>query len=260
MSKKVIFITVVDIYDINGNVLCEDYRGDKDPFIRRTGDYKLAEAEGHKIAVDDGYKIYVSKKMEDNMFFYGLGERTGHLNKRGYHYVNWNTDNPAPHGETFDRLYKSIPFMIGMKDNNAFGIFFDNHFETHFDLGRDNSEYYYFSAVDGNLDYYFINGPEIKKVLKGYTELTGTTPLPQLWTLGYQQCRWSYTPKERVMEVAKSFREKNIPCDTIYLDIDYMDGYRVFTWDDKKFSNHKEMIKELKSMGFKVVTIIEEKE
>ena len=248
----------VDIYDKDNNILCEDYRGEKNHFVRRSADYKLAEAEGHKINDgDDEFKIYVSKKMEDNMYFYGLGERSGHLNKKGYHYVNWNTDNPAPHGETFDRLYKSIPFLIGMKDETAFGIFFDNHFETHFDMGRDNSDYYYFSAVDGNLDYYFIYGPTVKKVVKGYTSLTGTTPLPQLWTLGYQQCRWSYPCKERVMEIAHAFREKDIPCDTIYLDIDYMDGYRVFTWDNEKFPDFEGMVKELKDMGFKVVTIID---
>ncbi|MDZ5010257.1 alpha-glucosidase, partial [Clostridium perfringens] len=81
--------------------------------------------------------------------------------------------------------------------------------------------------------------------------------LPQLWTLGYQQCRWSYAPQERVMEIAKAFREKNIPCDTIYLDIDYMDDFRVFTWDKKKFKDPKAFTDELKEMGFKVVTIID---
>ncbi|EKQ51337.1 MULTISPECIES: glycoside hydrolase family 31 protein [unclassified Clostridium] len=247
----------VDIYDKNGALLCEDYRGESKPFNRRYGDYVLAEAEGHTLNGAADYKVYVSKKMEDDMYFYGLGERSGHLNKRGYHYVNWNTDNPAPHGETFDRLYKSIPFLIGLNKGNAFGIFFDNHFETHFDMGRDNSKYYYFAGVDGNLDYYFIYGPTIRKVVEGYTKITGTMPLPQMWTLGYQQCRWSYDSKERLMEVANSFREKGIPCDTLYLDIDYMDEYRVFTWNNERFEDPEQMIKALNNMGFKVVTIID---
>ena len=247
----------VDIYDKEGNILCEDYRGDKEPFKRRTGDYKLAEAEGHNINSDSYYKVYISKKIEEDMYFYGLGEKSGYLNKKGYHYVNWNTDDPKPHGETFDRLYKSIPFLITLKKDDAFGIFFDNHFETHFDMGRDNPKYYYFSGVDGNLDYYFIYGPSVKKVVEGYTKLTGTMPLPSLWTLGYQQCRWSYDNEERLMEVANTFREKGIPCDTLYLDIDYMDGYRVFTWNNERFKNPKEVIKKLNSMGFKVVTIID---
>ena len=220
---------IVNIYDIKGNILCADYKGEYKPFKRRSGDFALAEAEGHNINGENEYKVYVSKKMEDDMYFYGLGERTGPLNKKSYHYVNWNTDNPSPHGETFDRLYKSIPFLISIKDKTAFGIFFDNHFKTYFDMGRDNKDYYYFAADDGNLDYYFIYGPEVKKVVEGYTKLTGTVPLPQLWSLGYQQCRWSYENEERLMEIANNFRERGIPCDTLYLDIDYMDGYRVFT-------------------------------
>ena len=163
------------------------------------------------------------------MCFYGLGDKTGYLNKKWKHYKNWNTDNPDPHGETFEQLYKSIPFFITLNDQDAYGVFFDNSFETHFDFGKENKEYFYFSAVDGNLDYYFIYGPTIKEVVQGYTLLTGTQKLPQLWTLGYHQSRFSYIPDTRVLEVAEKFREKDIPCDCIHLDIDYMDGFRVFT-------------------------------
>ena len=247
----------VDIYNSKGEILCRDYRGKRDPFRRLGANSTLAAEEGHKLEGHEEYKIYVSKAMENDMYFYGLGERTGSLNKKGYHYRNWNTDDPTPHGETYAQLYKSIPFLIAIKNNEASGIFFDNHFESHFDMGKENSNYYYFGAKDGNLDYYFIYGPEVSEVVNEYTNLTGKTPLPQLWTLGYQQCRWSYAPEQRALEIAKTFREKNIPCDTIYLDIDYMDDFRVFTWDNKKFKNPKAFTDELKSMGFKVVTIID---
>ena len=247
----------VDIYNYKGEILCRDYRGKRDPFRRLGANSTLAAEEGHKLEGHEEYKVYVSKVMENDMYFYGLGERTGSLNKKGYHYRNWNTDDPTPHGETYAQLYKSIPFLITLKGGEACGIFFDNHFESHFDMGKENSNYYYFGAVDGNLDYYFMYGPTIKEVVNKYTNLTGKTPLPQLWTLGYQQCRWSYAPQERAMEIAKCFREKDIPCDTIYLDIDYMDGFRVFTWDNKKFENPKEFLQQLKEMGFKVVTIID---
>ena len=247
----------VDIYNYKGEILCRDYRGKRDPFRRLGANSTLAAEEGHKLEGHEEYKVYVSKVMENDMYFYGLGERTGSLNKKGYHYRNWNTDDPTPHGETYAQLYKSIPFLIAIKNNEASGIFFDNHFESHFDMGKENSNYYYFGAKDGNLDYYFIYGPEVSEVVNEYTNLTGKTPLPQLWTLGYQQCRWSYAPEQRALEIAKTFREKNIPCDTIYLDIDYMDDFRVFTWDNKKFKNPKAFTDELKSMGFKVVTIID---
>lgn len=248
---------MVDIYDNEGNILCQDYRGERKAFSRRSGDFKLAEEEGHKLAQDSGEKITIVKKMEEDMFFYGLGEKTGHLNKKGYHYKMWNTDDPSPHVESYEALYKSIPFFIAMKEKKAFGIFFDNTFETHFDMGKENLDYYYFSAVDGNLDYYFIYGPSIKEVVGGYTKLTGRSPLPQLWALGYHQSRWSYSPEECVWEIAENFRKRDIPCDVIHFDIDYMDGYRVFTWDKNKFPNPEEFLAKLKEQGFKAVTIID---
>ncbi|WP_100488963.1 glycoside hydrolase family 31 protein [Sporolactobacillus pectinivorans] len=250
----------VDIYDAAGNLLCADYRGSAEPFVRRGSGEGLdvAAEEGHKLELEKNrLKVRVLKKMDEELFFYGLGDKTGHLNKKGYHYKMWNTDNPDPHVESFEAMYKSIPFFITLKKKQAFGLFFDNTFESVFDLGKENSNYYSFGAVDGNLNYYFIYGPAVKEVVNGYTYLTGTTPLPQLWTLGYQQCRWSYTPEERLHEIAAAFREKDIPCDVLYLDIDYMDGYRVFTWDKKKFPDPKKTLKELKDQGYKVVTIID---
>ena len=248
----------VDIFNKFGNIICEDYRGKRDPFIKNcAGRLDIATQEGHKINEHMDYKIFIPKKLEDNMYFYGFGEKTGHLNKKGYHYINWNTDDPTPHGETYEKLYKSIPFFITIKNKEAFGIFFDNTFETHFDLGKENSNYYYFASVDGNIDYYFIYGPSVENVIKGYTDLTGTTPLPQMWTLGYQQCRWAYCPESNLIDVANKFRQKDIPCDVLYLDIEYMDDFRVFTWDRKKFYDPKKMITNLKRDGFKLVTIID---
>lgn len=258
LTLKIYDCFKVDIYNKDNKLICEDYRGKREPFIRNcAGRLDIATQEGHKPTDHKDYKVFIPKVMSDDMYFYGFGERTGHLNKKGCHYYNWNTDDPSPHGETYEKLYKSIPFFITMKDTEAFGIFFDNTFETHFDLGKENSNYYYFASVDGNIDYYFMYGPTIKEVIKNYTYLTGKTPLPQLWTLGYQQCRWAYCPEENVMDISNKFREKDIPCDTIYLDIEYMDDFRVFTWDKNKFKNPKKMIEKLNKDGFKLVTIID---
>jgi Alpha-glucosidases, family 31 of glycosyl hydrolases len=251
---------MITIRDKDGNILSEDYQGDAEPFVRRgSGDgLELAAAEGHKLEAErNKLKIRVLKKLEKDMFFYGLGEKTGPLNKKGYHYKMWNTDDPSPHVESFEALYKSIPFLLALKDRQAFGYFFDNTYESVFDLGKENSAYYAYGAVDGNLDYYFIYGPSVRDVIGGYTHLTGTAPLPQLWTLGYQQCRWAYVPEKRLREVAETFRKKDIPCDALYLDIDYMDGYSVFTWDKKKFPDPYKTLQDLQTEGFKVVTIID---
>lgn len=247
----------VDFFDKDGTALCEDFKEERKPFIRR-GVTNMALEEGHKLEFDEkSHKIEVVKKMSGDEKFYGLGDKTGHLNKRGYYYEMWNTDCPAPHVESFKSLYKSIPFFITLRDKCTFGIFFDNTFKTYFDMGKENSRYYYFASDDGNLDYYFIGGKNIKDILSGYTSLTGRTPLPQMWALGYQQSRWSYVPESRLKEIAKTFRGKDIPCDVIHLDIDYMDKFKVFTWDKEKFKDEKKTLNELKKDGFKIVTIID---
>jgi alpha-glucosidase len=248
---------IVDFYDEMGNILCEDYRGERKPFVRRGNGGKLEE-EGHKVLENiKENKVQVIKKLMGDEKFYGLGDKTGHLNKRAYDYEMWNTDEPAPHVESHKSLYKSIPFFITLRDKFVFGIFFDNTYKSYFDMGKENSEYYYFAAEDGNLNYYFIYGDKMEQVISRYTDLTGKTPLPQMWALGYQQSRWSYDTKDRVMEIAENFRKYDIPIDVIHMDIDYMDGYRVFTFDNNKFPDFKKIMDDLKGMGIKVVTIID---
>ncbi|MBK1811175.1 glycoside hydrolase family 31 protein [Clostridium sp. YIM B02505] len=247
----------VDFYSIEEKLLCEDYREERNPFLRR-GTISDAQDEGHNVDKQaDKHKIQVVKRLFGDEKFYGLGEKTGHLNKRGYYYEMWNTDDPTPHVESHKSLYKSIPFFITLRDESVFGIFFDNTFKTYFDMGKENSKYYYFGADNGNLDYYFIGGNNVQSILKGYTDLTGKTPLPQMWTLGYQQSRWAYSPASRVKEIAKNFREKGIPCDTIHLDIDYMENFKVFTWDKERFPDEKKLLNNLSEDGFKIVTIID---
>ncbi|GAA0079153.1 glycoside hydrolase family 31 protein [Clostridium sp. CTA-5] len=247
----------VDFYNKNLELLCSDYKAERKPFLRR-GESQLSALEGHKLVdSNNNFKIQVVKKLNGDEKFYGLGDKTGYLNKRGYEYEMWNTDDPTPHVESFKSLYKSIPFFITLTGNNTFGIFFDNNFKTYFDMGKENEDYYYFASDDGNLDYYFINGDNMCDVVNGYTYLTGKTPLPQMWTLGYQQSRWSYYPESRIKELEKNFRENDIPCDAIHLDIDYMDNYKVFTWDNKKFNNPNKFLSDLKDNGFKIVTIID---
>lgn len=179
------------------------------------------------------------------------------MNKRGYEYFNWNTDNPAPHVDNFQRLYKSIPFFITLKKNAVFGLFFDNTFKSFFDMGKESENYYWFGADKGNLDYYFIGGADMKEIIKGYMYLTGTAPLPQLWTLGYHQSKWGYKCEEDVRKVAQKMRENQIPCDVIHLDIDYMERYKVFTIDEKKFPDMKKLTDDLAKMGLRIVTIMD---
>lgn len=227
------------------------------------GGITVTDSEGNIISkdADCGFSwtrdaVKCKKVMGSNDHFYGLGEKTGFLDKKGKKYVMWNTDEPT-HTPTKDPLYKTIPLLIQFNGDFATGIFVDKTCKMWFDLGDEHVEYYSFEAADCEMDYYFIYGPDIKRVIGTYTELTGRMYLPPMWALGYQQCRWSYFPEETVRNLAKTFREKDIPCDIIYLDIDYMDGYRVFTWDHNRFPEPEKMLAELSEQGFKVVTIVD---
>ena len=188
--------------------------------------------------------------------FYGFGERTGYLDKRGTALTMWNTDTTL-HSPSTDSLYVSVPFFIGFDGNQAYGVFLDSPGKCTFDMGKTSPCDYMFATTGEKLDYYFFAGPDIKGVVAQYAELTGTMELPPLWALGYHQSRYSYCPQEDVEETARNLREHDIPCDAIYLDIHYMDGYRVFTFDQETFPDPSGLIARLKGMGFKVVTIVD---
>lgn len=219
----------------------------------------LLAAEGHDVAdlKSKDYKVQVLFKLRDEERFYGMGDKTGFLNKRGYAYENWNSDIPQLHHENMPALYKSIPFYIGKGAGFVYGMFFDNTFHSYMDFGKESSDYFYYGADEGNLDFYFMAGEAIADIVEHYTYLTGRAPLPQLWTLGYHQCRWGYESAKDIRTVAKAMREYGIPCESVQYDIDYMEGYRVFTWDDKEYEPAGQLIKELEQDGFKAVCIID---
>ena len=181
------------------------------------------------------------------------------LNKRSYAYENWNSDIPDPHEECFKSLYKDFPvfFVSSAAAERTYGIFFDNTFHTYFDFGFESPDYLSFGAKEGALNYYFFAGPTLREAVSRYTWLTGRAPLPQRWALGYQQCRWGYASAEEFRALARKFRELDIPLDALHFDIDYMDGYRVFTTNDKTFPDFPGLLAELKAQGIKAVTIID---
>ncbi|RZK43081.1 MAG: DUF4968 domain-containing protein [Pedobacter sp.] len=203
-----------------------------------------------------GYYVYATKDCLPEENFFGLGDKSGNLNLRGRKFVNWNTDAYS-FGWDQDPLYRTIPFYIGVHQSAAYGVFFDNTFRSYFDFGRENNEKTSFWSDGGELQYYYIHGPHMMDVVKRYQTLTGTHKLPPKWALGYHQCRWSYYPESKVRDIAQGFRENKIPCDAIYLDIDYMDGYRCFTWNKKYFPDPKGMIKDLANIGMKTVVMID---
>lgn len=203
-----------------------------------------------------GYIVQMTKKIQDKEVFYGLGDKPTDLNLKGKRFTNWGTDHYG-YSKNSDPLYKNIPVYYGLHAGMAYGIFFDNSFKSYFDFGSERNTATSFWAQGGEMNYYFIAGPALLDVATRYTQLTGRPEMPPMWALGFQQCKWSYFPESNVMEVAHTMRKWEIPCDAIYLDIDYMDGFRCFTWDKERFPDPKGMVDRLRQIGFKTMVIID---
>lgn len=229
----------------------------KNPFhiTFRDVDNNLLNEDDPSLSVRwNGEQVTAYKKLQPNERFIGLGEKNGPLDKRGRGYINWNTDNYA-YGPDADPLYVSIPFYIGLHHKHAYGIYLDNSSRTQFNFGASNDRFSSFTADTGDMNYYFISGKSVSEIIHSYTHLTGRMPLPPLWSIGYQQCRYSYYPDKEVVSIAENFRERNFPCDAVVLDIHYMDAYKIFTWDKHHFPDPKTMIDTLKKSGFQVVVM-----
>jgi alpha-glucosidase len=208
--------------------------------------------------------------------FYGLGEKSGRFNRRGRDFTLWNTDvlDPNATGEftagraaddpradvrsvEFDPYYVSIPFFHHhAHENGAVGAsFVDNGYRAHYDFTR--PEEYRVHFAGGQYTEYVFAGPDIRDVVAAYTWLTGRTAPPPLWALAYHQCRWFRYTQESFEALAERHRAEDVPCDAVWLDIEHMDGYRVFTWDPEAFPDVEGMLARMADRGFRVVTIVD---
>ena len=230
----------IGLYDLEDTVICEDEMG-------------FHWEESFEFG---GNYVKMSKSSPEGENFFGLGDKPTHLNLKGKRLSNWNTDQYA-YGKDLDELYKTVPFYIALHNKMAYGIFFDNTFKTHFDFCHERRNVTSFWADGGEMNYYFIYGPGIDQVVQKYTDLTGKPEMPPMWAMGYHQCKWSYYPESKVREIADQFRKHEFPCDALYLDIDYMDGFRCFTWNNTYFPSPKKMVDDLKAQGFQTIAIID---
>jgi alpha-glucosidase len=204
-----------------------------------------------------GLPVRVYKRHGAGEHYFGCGERTGELDKTGSHQVFWNVDPPRGQTALQSNLYASIPFTLVLAEGEAWGFLLDTTTRVEFDLAHEDPQRAWFGAGNGDLVYFVFCGPTPRDVLARYTELTGHTPMPPLWALGNGQSRFSYETAEEVQLIARSFRERDIPCDTLYLDIDTLDGYRVFTWNSAGFPDPEGLLAELREMGFHAVGIVD---
>src|SRR5713226_1719688 len=220
------------------------------------------DAAGNTLLADEpslpmawsGTRVRVWKKLPSDESYFGLGDKPGPMNRRDRSFVMWNTDAYGWQ-ESTDPIYKDIPFFIGLRNGTAYGVFFDNTWRTNFDFGMQSPDFFSFGSEGGEINYYFFAGPAPKKVVESFTALVGRSPLPPLWALGFQQSRYSYYPESRAYEIVHTFREKKIPADVIYFDIDYQQGNAPFTVNRELFPHFEKMISDFKSLGFHTILI-----
>ena len=190
----------------------------------------------------------------DNEHYFGLGDKPGPLDRRNQAFTNWNTD-AFGWQESTDPIYKSIPYFMTFRNGICGGLFLDNTWRTSFDFDKELRNVYSFGADNGPLDLYILYGPTPKAVVEDWAWLTGPTPLPPMWTLGFQQSRYSYYPESTVRAIAARLRSERIPADAIYLDIDYQFKYRPFTVDTTRFPHFSGMIHDLLAQHIRTVLI-----
>lgn len=203
----------------------------------------------------DGRGFTLRKAMPQTEHYFGLGDKTGGMDRRGKSFVDWNTD-AFGFSSSDDPIYKSIPFFIGVGgEGGSYGVFLDNTWRTWFDFGHREEGVLAFGGPDGPIDYYLIAGPSTADVVRRYTDLTGKAPLTAKWALGYQQSRYSYMSADEVRQIAARLRSDRIPTDVLWLDIDFQDRNRPFTVNKQTFPDLKGLIADMGREGFKVVTI-----
>src|SRR4051794_31098915 len=229
---------------------------------RRTLGLTVTDLQGHTIVDDEGQPVHLdgprftlSKALRVGEHVYGLGDKTGNFDRRGESFVDWNTDAWGFQRDT-DPIYKSIPFFVATgADGGAYGLFLDNSWRSWFDFGHRNDAAIEIGSEGGPIDYYIIAGPSLRDVVRRYSDLTGKAPLPPLWSLGFQQSRYSYMSADEVRRIAASLRKNHLPADVIWLDIDFQHRHRPFTTNKATYPDLKKLASDVGAIGFKLVAI-----
>ncbi|MDR4945191.1 glycoside hydrolase family 31 protein [Neobacillus cucumis] len=243
-DKKIVLVSQSLTVDIQKSPFAIKYLDKDGNVINEDGQQGVGYENG---------KPYVFKKTDKSEDFYGFGQKMDGLNHRGADIRVWNRENDQT--PTSPYTFSSVPFFIGLKGDKAYGILFDNTYRSYYNMAKESDDYYYFWADGGKLTYYFINGPQLKDVVNRYTDLTGKMQMPPEWSMGFHQSAWGYHQND-VEDVAKTYREKNIPLDGLMLDIEWMDDYKDFMWGSN-FPDPDGMNKRLHDEGFHYTTIID---
>src|SRR5579863_6729712 len=219
----------------------------------RNGHVLVGQLPGRPIEYNGAsFRVYMQSPEDEHYF--GLGDKPGPLDRRNEAFTDWNTDSFGWQ-ESTDPIYKSIPYFMTFRRGVSTGLFLDNTWRSSFEFNKQYRGGYSFGSEGGPLDFYVLYGPEPKNVVAAWAWLVGSAPLPPLWSLGYQQSRYSYFPEAEVRRIASRLRSEHIPADVMWLDIDYQLKNRPFTVDPERFPHFDQMIQDLKAQHIRTVVI-----
>lgn len=205
--------------------------------------------------VQNEQTVSLCYKMEDKDAVYGLGENIRGINKRGYLYISTCSDDPS-HSEEKHSLYGAHNFLI-IRGVETFGVFIDYPAQVTFDIGYTKLNELIITPKTKDFIVYLIQGNSEKEIVQKFRQLIGRSYIPPKWAFGYGQSRWSYMNEAEIKEVVRAHRENNIPLDSVYMDIDYMERYKDFTIDEKAFPDFSEFVEEMKQENIHLVPIID---
>lgn len=210
----------------------------------------------------NGAKAIFNFHLPEATGYYGFGERTKRFNKSGdsLDFLTIDVAGVFVHTsnrDDYDPNYVSIPLAIIRTDGQFYGLLVDNPDRLLMDMGAIKAGHFIIETLGGNNDLYFINGPTLRDVVRNFTALTGRAEMPPLWSMGYHQCRWGYQTAEEFEALAENFRKHDLPVSAFWYDIDYMDGYRVFTWDKTDIPQPRKLNDALHRRGIRTVAIVD---
>lgn len=203
---------------------------------------------------EDG-KFVLEFDMTDSDIVYGLGEAPRGINKRGWVYESFCSDDPF-HTETKSSLYAAHNFLM-LSSSDNFGIFIDFSARIRWDIGYTSKNKTVITIDGTDFDFYYIKGGKPIEIVKEFRNAIGKSYIPPFWAFGYQQSRWSYPDAKTVDSVIDGYDKAGIPLDCVYLDIDYMDSYKDFTVDDKKFPDFADYVSKKREQGIHLIPIID---
>lgn len=206
-----------------------------------------------QISLEEGFCFRYT--MDENDIVYGLGEANRGINKRGYCYISAAADDPE-HTEDKRSLYAAHNFIV-ISGRKNFGLFVDYPTRLTFDIGYTRSDLLEITCEAADLYLYVIEGESAYDIVRQFRGIIGRSYIPPKFAFGYGQSRWGYRTKEDFREVAAGYRKNQIPLDMIYMDIDYMEGYKDFTLNEENFQDFPEFVKEMKEQNIRLVPIID---